>query len=192
MGVLTRAMKANLERESDQRVAAFKTDALCTPGIVTHIASKLPPTDKSLKGLFRLINSDHYRHELQPFAENYLHIKATQRRLVQERRETKRREGRMRKMRPILERDIRNMTDVVCYCEGHFHKFVALNALFHYLVDNLDTLKVLGKGLGGCVQLKIVEIISDLERLEMFEEREQMIAHRVALYEYLRWATLAD
>jgi hypothetical protein len=188
MGVLTRAMKAKREREFEQRGVALKIDVLCTPGIVTQIASKLPPTDKSLKGLFRLINSEQYRHELQPFAENYIQIKATEKRLAQERRETKRLEARMRRMRPILERDILNMVDVVGYCEGHDHKFVALNGLFHYLVDNLDILKVLGKRLGGCVRLKFVEVISDLERLEMFEERDQMVAHRVALQDYVRWA----
>lgn len=189
MGVLTRAMHAKQERASEQRASGFKIDALSTPGIVTQIASKLPPTDKSLKGLFRLINSKHYRHELQPFAENYIRIKATDRRLAQERKERKRLEAHMKKMRPILERDIRNMVDVVGYCEGHFYKFVALNGLFHYLVDNLDILKVLGKGLGGCVQLKFIEVISDLERLEMFEERDQMVVHRVALQDYIGWAT---
>lgn len=192
MGVLTRAMKAKRERESEQRTVASKIDALSTPGIVTQIASKLPPTDKSLKGLFRLINSEHYRHELQPFAENYIQIKATKSRLAQERKDKKLLESRMRKMQPILERDIRYMVDVVRYCEGHYHKFVALNGLFHYLVDNSDILKVLGKGLGGCVRLKFVEVISDLERLEMFEERDQMVAHRVALQDYMRWATLVD
>lgn len=50
-------------------------DLFSTPGIVTQIASKLPWTDKSIKGLFRLINTEHYRYELQPFAERYIELK---------------------------------------------------------------------------------------------------------------------
>lgn len=189
MGVLTRAMKAKEENRFLERSAAFKIDALSTPGIVTQIASKLPSTDKSLKGLFRLINAEHYRHELQPFADLYLYIKTTKKREAAERRKRKMHEKRMLKIKPILERDIRAMVDIIWYCEGHMYKFVAVNALFHYFVDNLYYLKALGKSLGVAIRLKFIEILEDLERLEMFEERDQILNHRRTLQNYIRWAT---
>ena len=163
-------------------------DTLSTPGIITQIALKLHWTDKSFKGLFRLINTKRYHHELQPFIDRYIHIKKTKQERMKYHKDKRKLEIYMLKIKPILEKDIRKMVDIIQCCEGHFYKFIAMNAFLHYIVDNKKYLKVLGKRLGISIQNKLAEAISDLESLEMFEERDMVIEHRNNLDAYLIWA----
>mgnify|MGYP001173763815 FL=1 len=165
-------------------------DLFSTPGIVTQIASKLPWTDKSIKGLFRLINTEHYRYELQPFAERYIELKNRKRKRMEEIRDRQKKEMYMIKIKPTIEENIRKMVDVIQYCEGHCYKFVAMNALLHYIVDNVDYLEILGRRFRISLHNKFVEVIQDLERLEMFEERDIVIEHRHCLQDYLTSVTV--
>ena len=69
--VLTRAMCHQLQ--FDQQIAEeyakapAKVAALTTPGVVSHIASRLDST-ADLGALFRLVNDPCYRYELEPLA----------------------------------------------------------------------------------------------------------------------------
>lgn len=66
--VLTRAMYYQQQIAEECAKAQTKVAALTTPGVVSHIASKMDST-ADLGALFMLVNDRNYRYELEPFAE---------------------------------------------------------------------------------------------------------------------------
>lgn len=170
------------------RDATIKIDVLSTPGVVSQIASKLSKKDRAIKGLFTLVNDARYRHELQPFADEYLAIRET-RRMEQRRRRQKKR---LRQYRYVLkhklEKNIRQMTDVIQLCEGYNYKFIAINALLLYLVEHKENLDTLGHLFGIVINIKLTEYVARFGEMEMFEERDKILEHRNSLSDYLTWS----
>ena len=70
--VLTRAMVAAIHSKEAYAKAWIKLSVLETPGVVSNIAAYLDPEDPALKGLYLLVNSSRYRHELEPLKDQFL------------------------------------------------------------------------------------------------------------------------
>ena len=82
--VLTRAMYRQQQIAEEYAKAPAKVAALTTPGVVSHIASKLDSAT-DLGALFRLVNDPCYRYELEPIAAR--EREKRERRLAEERQQ---------------------------------------------------------------------------------------------------------
>ena len=82
--VLTRAMHYQKQIAEEYAKAPTKVAALTTPGVVSHIASKLDST-ADLGALFVLVNEPRYRYELEPIAARKRQER--ERRLAEERQQ---------------------------------------------------------------------------------------------------------
>ena len=49
-------------------------DVLTTPGVITSIVKNLDYDDEAIVGLFRLINDQRYRFELEPFCQHFKQV----------------------------------------------------------------------------------------------------------------------
>lgn len=192
MPVLTRSRKAILRNKNacdeEARKASLKIAALSVPGVVSQIASKLPKKDRAIKGLFTLVNDARYRHELQPFADEYLAIQEKRREEQRLRRRNKRLVQYRYVLKHKLEKNIRQMTDVIQLCEGYHYKFISINALLLYLVEHKDNLDTIGHSFGIVINTKLTEYVERFGEMEMFEERDKILEHRHSLSDYLTWS----
>lgn len=170
-------------------VLPIQIAVLSVPGIVSQIANKLPKKNRAIKSLFTLVNDARYRHELQPFADEYRAIHEKRREEQRLRRRNKRLEQYRYVLRHRLEKNIRQMADVIQLCEGYDYKFVSINALLLYLVEHKDNLVTLGRLFGIVINTKLTEYFERFDEMEMFEERDKILEHRRSLTDYLTWAT---
>lgn len=58
----------------DTTSAPLKIDVLTTPGVITSIVKNLDYDDEAIVGLFRLINDQRYRFELEPFCQHFKQV----------------------------------------------------------------------------------------------------------------------
>lgn len=70
--VLTRAMVSAIHSKEEYAKAWIKLSVLETPGVASNIAAYLDPEDPAFKGLYLLVNSSRYRHELGPRKDQFL------------------------------------------------------------------------------------------------------------------------
>lgn len=146
-------------------------DALTTPGIMTHIAEQLPPTDKGLGGLYLLVNQPHVRFELEP--------------CIVPLREKHRREEMRRWLREYMMR-IQTMKSWEWDARDQFKKAKAQKILdvYAYMGTVADHLHLLGKRLAIDVDVNIRSLITNY-RKRWFTQRLE--AEREKLRDYIEW-----
>lgn len=148
LGVQTRSM---VRKEAIKQEASYKKLILTTPGIITQIANQLSIDDIGFKGLFLLVNDQHYRYELQPFTDiiKLNHFNEKQK---------------IQMIYDLQEYFIKfnDLTDTMT-------KANSIIEMYQYLVNNIEYLHLLHKRFGIIVKNKLDELITQIND-EQFNE----------------------
>lgn len=148
LGVQTRSM---VRKEAIKQEASYKKLILTTPGIITQIANQLSIDDIGFKGLFLLINDQHYRYELQPFTDIIKQNHFNEKQKIQ--------------MIYDLQEYFTKFNDLT----DRMTKATSIIEMYQYLVNNIEYLHLLHKTFGIIVKNKLDELITQIND-EQFDE----------------------
>ena len=145
----------------NQTDTAIVKRVLGTPGVISNIASKLAWNDTAMRGLYVLINEEHYRFELRPYVDK---------------------QHRVTSQMIIRLRSYLHAFEVATF---RLQKTDRLYTIFNYLCTHQPDIPLLGKSFGRVIAQKVREF----KKENFLGTGETMKRYERELKPYFQWAT---
>ena len=169
----------------DTSSAPLKLDVLTTPCVITSIVKNLDYDDEAIVGLFRLINDQRYRFELEPFCQHFKQVYKEHELMKEE----------MEKFKANKKKRITEMTRIIkehfqihelASDFGYEYERFTFISIFETLCSFGNDIYWLNSEIGKRVGEKLDEYIyTSYEEYEDFELHEQLVSLRHRLNTYI-------